>query len=461
MTKRWFFLFSLFLLSLTMAAQISIDMHSHALSEEFARKYATNDPAWDEGFPMPAWDLQQHLRMMDEVGIEQSLLSMPAPQPYARNAKKRAAACRAWNEQCAAWRNEYPDRFRFCATLPLPDVKRAIDEAIYALDVLKADGVKLATNSFGQYLGAPELDTLMSVLNERGAVVLLHPHRPTPTHRGVMKQTPLAMQEYLSETTRAVSNMITRNVLTRYPRLKVVVPHCGAYLPLAIPRMKALQPALHAKGMVGTIDFEANLAGLYYDLAGAHSPEVIKMMLTITTPDHILYGSDYPYVPTAQLKAQAQRMASYLEADPTLRSYRNMILRDNARALFGLPTRPERAAASEAEGMMVRLATIEVHPAHLEAYRREAQRVSQLSMEREPGVIALWPLASSADSCQFRVLEIYTSRKAYESHLQTEHFKAYKAATQPMVKQLLLEDVDPLSAEQWANWALQRRKAQP
>lgn len=30
--------------------------------------------------------------------------------------------------------------------LPLPDVAAAIGEAVYALDTLKADGIKLATN---------------------------------------------------------------------------------------------------------------------------------------------------------------------------------------------------------------------------------------------------------------------------------------------------------------------------
>ena len=90
----------------------------------------------------------------------------------------------------------------------MPDVDAAIREVVYALDTLKADGIKLATNAEGQYLGSPELDTLFSVLNERQAVVILHPHRPEPVNRQVMQQTPLAMQEYLSETTRAVSNMI-------------------------------------------------------------------------------------------------------------------------------------------------------------------------------------------------------------------------------------------------------------
>lgn len=152
----------------------------------------------------------------------------------------------------------------------------------------------MATNAEGQYLGSPELGTLFSVLNERQAVVILHPHRPEPVNRQVMQQTPLAMQEYLSETTRAVSNMISRNVLARYNKLKVIVPHVGAYLPLSVPRMKSLVPVMQANKLVGEIDWEKNLQTLYFDLAGAHSPEALRMLLTITSPDHLLYGSDYP-----------------------------------------------------------------------------------------------------------------------------------------------------------------------
>ena len=142
------------------------------------------------------------------------------------------------------------------------------------------------------------------------------------------------MQEYLSETTRAVTNMISRNVLARYPNVKVVVPHCGAYLPLAVPRMKSLTPVMQANKMVGDIDWEANLATLYYDLAGAHSPETIRMMLTITTPDHLLYGSDYPYVAPQVLTQGLARMKQYLTDEPDLAPFKDMFLWKNAHQLF-------------------------------------------------------------------------------------------------------------------------------
>ena len=277
---------------------------------------------------VPKYDADAHLRWMDETGIQTSVLTLAAPQPTS------AATVRSTNEAAAKMKREHPGRYLFCAALPLPDVDAAIRESVYALDTLKADGIKLATNVNGQYLGAPELDTLFSVLNARKAVIILHPHRPEPVNRQVMQQTPLAMQEYLSETTRAVTNMISRNVLARYPDVKVVVPHCGAYLPLAIPRMKSLTPVMQANKLVGEIDWAANLGTLYYDLAGAHSPEVIRMMLTITTPDHLLYGSDYPYVAPRVLTQGLERMKGYLTSEPDLAPYREMILYKNAENLF-------------------------------------------------------------------------------------------------------------------------------
>ncbi len=190
-------------------AQGVIDVHSHIITPEFVSALENEGRLMDEGFPLPKYNVENHLKWVDEVGVEMSVLTLAAPQPSS------AEVVRQTNEAAARIKKEHPGRFLFCATLPLPDVSKAIEEAKYALDVLKADGIKLATNVDGQYLGAPELDTLFSVLNERKAVVILHPHRPEPVNKQVMQQTPLAMQEYLSETTRAVYPYVAPQVLTQ------------------------------------------------------------------------------------------------------------------------------------------------------------------------------------------------------------------------------------------------------
>ena len=421
-------------------AQGVIDVHSHIITPEFVSTLELEGRVMDEGFPLPKYNVENHLKWMDEAGVETSVLTLAAPQPSS------AEVVRQTNETAARIKKEHSGRFLFCAALPLPDVSKAIDEAKYALDVLKADGIKLATNVDGQYLGAPELDTLFAVLNERKAVVILHPHRPEPVNQQVMQQTPLAMQEYLSETTRAVSNMISRNVLARYNNIKVVVPHCGAYLPLAIPRMKSLTPVMQANKMVCEIDYEANLRTLYYDLAGAHSPEVIRMLLTITTPDHLLYGSDYPYVAPQVLTQSLARMKDYLSKEPDLAPLRKMILYQNAKWLFG-QTGEKPSAATATANMIVRIAEIEVYPQYLEEYLAFANEVDRLSVEREPGVICLYPMQSAEDSCQIRILEIYASDEAYQQHLKTDHFQKYKQGTLHMVKDLKLPTMKPLDPE--------------
>ena len=296
-------LICLLFLSATALAQEVIDVHSHIITPEFLSSLEGEGRLMDEGFPLPKYDSDSHLRWMDESGVKTSVLTLAAPQPSS------AKAVRMANDAAAQLKRKHSDRLMFCAALPLPDVEAAIAEAVYALDSLNADGIK--------------------------AVVILHPHRPEPVNQSVMQQTPLAMQEYLSETTRAVSNMISRNVMARYPDVKIVVPHCGAYLPLSVPRMKSLTPVMQANKMVGEIDWQANLASLYYDLAGAHSPEVIRMLLTITTPDHLLYGSDYPYVAPQMLTQSLARMKQYLADEPDLAPMREMILHENAEKLFG------------------------------------------------------------------------------------------------------------------------------
>ena len=102
------------------------------------------------------------------------------------------------------------------------------------------------------------------------------------------------------------------------------------------------------------------------------------------------------------------------------------------------------AAAQENETMIVRLAEIEVYPQHLKEYLEAANEVDRLSVEREPGVVCLFPMQSAEDSTKIRILEIYASEEAYQQHLKTDHFQKYKQGTLHMVKDLKLPTMKPL-----------------
>ena len=105
------------------------------------------------------------------------------------------------------------------------------------------------------------------------------------------------------------------------------------------------------------------------------------------------------------------------------------------------------ATAMAQDSMIVRLAEIEVYPEYLKEYLTFANEVDRLSVEREPGVVCLFPMQSAEDSTQIRILEIYASEEAYQHHINTEHFQKYKQGTMHMVKSLKLPTMQPLDPE--------------
>lgn len=435
-------------------AQEAIDLHTHNVLSEFKQFLDSKGASLEETFPLPGWDVESHLQFMDSAGIQTAVVSMPAPQPFYGDIKETKRVIRQYNEASAALKRKYPERFMFVAALPLPNVDAAIEEAVYALDSLQADGIKLATNCRGQYLGDAELDTLMSVLNARKTVVLIHPHKPTPVNDHIIETTPLAMYEYPAETTRTVANMIARNVPARYDRIKWVIPHCGSFLPLAIPRMKAVLPAMVANGKMQPIDWDANLDNLYYDLAGGASPETVKSLLTITTPEHILYGSDYPYQPAGVLEKNLNNMRQWLSDDPELATFKDDFLRNNALRLFGkaeaealsAPVKQVAKLPMQPDGI-VRLSRIEVYPEYLDVYLKMATEVGQTSLLTEPGVLTMYAVAEKENPNIITILETYASQDAYKSHIASAHFRKYKQGTLHMVKDLQLLDQKELNPE--------------
>jgi 6-methylsalicylate decarboxylase len=62
------------------------------------------------------------------------------------------------NEEETRLRQAHPGRFSLFAVTPLPNAEMAIEEAVYALDELYAEGVVVESNHHGLYHGDRRLD---------------------------------------------------------------------------------------------------------------------------------------------------------------------------------------------------------------------------------------------------------------------------------------------------------------
>jgi quinol monooxygenase YgiN len=92
----------------------------------------------------------------------------------------------------------------------------------------------------------------------------------------------------------------------------------------------------------------------------------------------------------------------------------------------------------------VRVAEIEIDPAQLEPYKVAVKEQIEAAVRLEPGVLALYSVTDKENPAHIFVFEMYADVDAYKEHLETAHFKKYKATTQNMVRFLKLRVTVPI-----------------
>ena len=105
----------------------------------------------------------------------------------------------------------------------------------------------------------------------------------------------------------------------------------------------------------------------------------------------------------------------------------------------------QRCAAADSVGSpIVRIAELEIDPGQLDAYKLALKEEIETSIRVEPGVLTLYAVSLKGHPEQIRLFETYRDTAAYESHLQSPHFKTYKDRTGQMVKHLRLIETEPI-----------------
>ncbi|WP_328665092.1 amidohydrolase family protein [Streptomyces sp. NBC_00328] len=275
------------------------------------------------------WDVDSTLALMDRVGIATAVLN-PTMQDRYRSAEQAREGLSVVFEALTDLMHEHPGRFAFLcpALLDHPEVttwalRRAFDE-------LGAVGVGVKASYNGVYLGDPSYDRFLAEVDERSGVLVTHPldlpGKPpgVPTVPGI----PNFMCDFLLDTTRAAVNMIRTGTLDRYPRLSVVLPHAGGFLPQIATRLEAFgdfcTPPLDAARV------REALRRFHYDTAGPLAPACT--LVETAGAERILFGTDWP---AASAEIITDFTVPAVEADHAFTEHqRRGIYRDNAQRLM-------------------------------------------------------------------------------------------------------------------------------
>jgi quinol monooxygenase YgiN len=103
------------------------------------------------------------------------------------------------------------------------------------------------------------------------------------------------------------------------------------------------------------------------------------------------------------------------------------------------------ALGQDKQEQYIQVAEIEIDPSQIEAYRSAVKEQIETAVRVEPGVLTLYAVSDKDDPAKVKVFEIYRDDAAYRLHLESEHFKRYKATTQSMVRSLKLLRTDPIA----------------
>ena len=239
-------------------------------------------------------------------------------------------AARIANDGLAAVVATHPDRFIGVATLPLVSLD-AVDTALAELDrattQLDLKGVQLYTDVASSPIDLPEMFPIYDYLVAADIPILLHPVGGNYNRR---------TQDYLLwltfgwpfETSLAMARLVYSGVMERYPNLKILTHHLGAFPPYMAERIKGVTTTLER-----FTDWElpqpilSYFKRFYGDTAVNGYKPALTTGLEFFGADHILFATDFPFVPVDQT------LRSILDWDIG-EPEKDQILGENARRLF-------------------------------------------------------------------------------------------------------------------------------
>ncbi|MGW8142684.1 amidohydrolase family protein [Sphingomonas zeae] len=347
------------------ATRNRIDVHHHLVPPQFAASAERHGLKKVAGAPLPHWTPQRSVDVMDRYGIQTALLSLSAPGVYFGDRDEARDLARACNEFAAETRANHPGRFGSFAVLPMPFTEDACEEAVYALDVLGADGVVLLGSTDGHFLGDNRFDELMAELDRREAIVFVHPNIH-PTSEQLPLDIPDFLIEFLCDTTRAATNLILNGTVERYPGIRFILAHAGGFLPYVAWRLSLANelPATIRHAPKGVLHY---VRRFYFDTALSPSPFAMAALKELVDPSHILFGSDFPFAPEAAVGMEIKTLDGLSVLDPVTLAG---VDRENALKLFPRHAAAVGAADHQSLGARLKSAIAEPIVSAADAIRR-------------------------------------------------------------------------------------------
>lgn len=290
-----------------------IDAHTHFAPLkflEFAEK--------EEGHPFPLTplyksrpaliDIQARLDVLDQTGID---INVIVPVPWIEAFRKvysdpvlAAQAARLMNDELAAIVAAHPTRFRGVAILPVIDPNAMVAELHRTVKELGFVGAYVAVGPTAKRMDHPDYEHLYKALVDLDATLWLHPSRPPIipdyTDEKLSQYYEWLLVGWPYDTTSAMFRIVFAGVFDRYPTIRIITHHHGAFVPLLEARLTNVWPLLEPVGLPMPTNISKpyvdHFRKFYCDTASSgFAPKALELAVDFFGPERVLYGSDAPF----------------------------------------------------------------------------------------------------------------------------------------------------------------------
>lgn len=281
----------------------------------------------------PMVEVGPRLELLDRNEIDVHVL---VPVPWIEGFPKvysdpelATQAAKLANDELAAVIAAHPKRFRGVALLPSVSPDAMVAELHRAVKQLGFVGAYAAVGPTAKRMDHPDYEPLYKALVDLDATLWLHPSRP-PVIPDYMDEKFSQYYEWQligwpHDTASAMFRIVFSGVFDRYPSIRIVTHHHGAFIPLLAPRIDNVSQLLEPAAPIPTKiakPYIDHFRKFYCDTAASgFAPKALELAVEFFGPERVLFGTDAP------LDIQSGQVFT----TETLRSISAMQISDEAR----------------------------------------------------------------------------------------------------------------------------------
>ncbi len=277
-------------------------------------KFAQSDAGLRAGFPymekyykdlLPVWGQRGidmgagRIQQMDENGIDMQVMSMSGGALSEMEPETATSLARLVNDRLAEAVAANPDRFAGLASLAPQNPAGAVKELERAVNSLGMKGAIITSHVQGEYMDDKKFWDIFATAEALDVPIYLHPTLPSPQILQPYLDYGLVgpMAGFNAETSIHALRLIMCGLFDQFPKLQMVLGHCGEGIPFFLSRIDraATNTAAHREPLLKRLPSEYFLDNFVITTSGLNDPRVVEFCITMLGAENVLFAIDYPY----------------------------------------------------------------------------------------------------------------------------------------------------------------------